>query len=137
MCCFSRTKRFKIADRNITCYKKLSIPENYFIGINEVLRTPCTNTPVTKDIWSGKTPFLACGYFQPEKIESGVDKGFYIITSGVIHTFKYSFQAKKCLGEDSVIFECIIPKGTRYIEGDDGYNSCYASEKIKFVKKII
>lgn len=75
--------------------------------------------------------------FKQKKIESGICKGLYMITSGVIHTFKYSFGAKKCLVEDSVLFECIIPKGTRYIEGDDGYNSCYASEKIKFVKKII
>lgn len=115
----------------------LSIPENYLVGIYDVLKTPYTDTPVTKDIWSGKSPFLACGYFQAAKIENGVDKGLYIITSGVIHTFKYSFHAKKRMGEDSVLFECMIPKGTRYIEGDDGNYSCYASEKIKFVKKII
>lgn len=136
MCLYSRTKRFKVAERNITCYKMLSIPESYFVGINEALKTPYTDTVVSKDIWSGKSLFSASGKFQAEKIESGVDKGFYKITSGVIHTFKYSFQAKKCLGEDSVLFECIIPKGTRYIEGDDEYSSCYASEKIKFVKKF-
>ena len=136
MCFYSRTKRFKIAERNITCYKMLSIHESYFVGINEALKTPYTDTAVSKDIWSGKSPFLASGKFQA-KIETHNYKPFYTITSGVIHTFKYSFQAKKCLGEDSVLFECIIPKGTRYIEGDDGYNSCYVSEKIKFVKKII
>ena len=136
MCFYSQTKRFKVADRDITCYKMLSIPESYFVGVNEALKTPYANTVVSKDIWSGKLPFTACGKFQAEKIESGICKGFYTITSGVIHTFKYSFQAKKCLGEDSVLFECVIPKGTRYIEGDDGYSSCYASEKIKFVKKF-
>lgn len=135
MCCFSRTKRFKVAEIDITCYKILSIPENYFVGINEDLKTPYTDTSVSKDIWSGKSPFLASGKFQTEKTYIG--KSLYLITSGVIHTFKYSFEAKKCLGEESVLFECIIPKGTRYIEGDDGYNSCYVSEKIKFVKKII
>jgi hypothetical protein len=135
MCFYSTTKRFKIADRDITCYKVLSIPESYFVGINEVLKTPYTNTAVPKDIWSGKSPFLAHGIFDAEKIESGIFKGLYMITSGVIHTFMYRFGAKKYLGEDSVLFECIIPKGTRYIEGDDGYNSCYVSEKIKFLKK--
>lgn len=136
MCFYSRTKRFKVAERNITCYKMLSIPESYFVGINEALKTPYTDTAVSKDIWSGKSPFLAYGNFQA-KLETRNYEPFYIITSGVIHTFKYSFEAKKCLGEESVLFECIIPKGTRYIEGDDGYNSCYVSEKIKFVKKII
>lgn len=136
MCFFSRTKRFKVANRDITCYKVLSIPESYFVGINEDLKTPCTDTPVSKDIWTGKSLFLASGEFQA-KIETHNYKPFYVITSGVIHTFKYSFEAKKWLGEESVLFECIIPKGTRYIEGDDGYNSCYVSEKIKFVKKII
>ena len=135
MCFYSTTKRFKIANRDITCYKILSIPESYFVGINEVLKTPYTNTAVPKDIWSGKSPFLAHGIFDAEKIESGLYKGCYMITSGVIHTFMYNFEAKKYLGEDSVLFECIIPKGTRYMEGDDGYNSCYVSEKIKFLKK--
>lgn len=137
MCCLSQTKRFKVANRDITCYKVLYIPQSYFVGVNEVLKTPCTDTDVSKDIWSGKLPFLAYGKFQAEKIESGICKGLYMITSGVIHTFKYSFEAKKGLVEDSVLFECIIPKGTRYIEGDNGYDSCYVSEKIKFVKKII
>lgn len=136
MCCFSRTKRFKVAERDITCYKMLSIPEGYFVGINEALKTPYTDTPVSKDIWSGKSLFLASGKFQA-KIETLNYKPFYTITSGVIHTFMYSFEAKKYLGEDSVLFECVIPKGTRYIEGDDGHNRCYVSEKIKFVKKII
>lgn len=136
MCFYSTTKRFKIAERNITCYKVLSIPESYFIGINEALKTPYTDTVVSKDIWSGKSLFSASGKFQAGKIESGFFKGLYMITSGVIHIFKYSFQAKKCLGEDSILFECVIPKGTRYIEGDDGYYSCYVSEKIKFVKKF-
>lgn len=64
---FSQTKRFKVADRDITCYKMLSIPESYFVGVNEVLKTPCTDTAVSKDIWSGKLPFLAYGKFQAEK----------------------------------------------------------------------
>ena len=62
MCCFSRTKRFEVAKRDITCYKMLSIPESYFVGVNEALKTPCTDTPVSKDIWSGKSPFLANEY---------------------------------------------------------------------------
>lgn len=135
MCFYSTTKRFKIADRDITCYKILSIPESYFVGINEVLKTPYTNTAVSKDIWSGKSPFLAHGIFDAEKIESGLFKGLYMITSGVIHTFKYRFNAVKNLGEESILFECVIPKGTRYIEGGDGYSSCFVSEKIKFLKK--
>lgn len=135
MCFYSTTKRFKIAERDITCYKMLSIPESYLFGVNEDLKTPCTNTAVSKDIWTGKSPFLASGTFKA-KIETHYYKPFYVITSGVIHTFKYSFEAKKHFGKESVLFECIIPKGTKYIEGDDGYNSCYVSEKIKFVKKL-
>jgi len=135
MCFYSTTKRFKIADRDITCYKVLSIPDSYFEGINDSLVTPYTNTIVTKDIWQGKSFLVADGKIEAKKIEEGYFNGLYEITKGVIHTFKYRFNAVKNLGEGSILFECVIPKGTRYIEGGDGYFSGFVSEKIKFLKK--
>jgi len=136
MCLYSTTKRFKIADRDITCYKVLSIPDTYFEGVNDSLATPYTNTIVTKDIWQGKTFLVSDGKIESKKIEEGCFNGLYEITKGVIHTFKYRFDAIKNLSEESILFECSIPKGTKYIEGGDGYNSCYVSEKIKFIKKL-
>ena len=103
--------------------------------MNDSLATPCTNTIVTKDIWQGKSFLVADGKIEAKKIEEGYFNGLYEITKGVIHTFKYRFNAIKNLGEESILFECLIPKGTRYIEGGDGYFSGFVSEKIKFLKK--
>lgn len=132
----STTKRFTIAKNDITCYKVLSIPQSYVIGTNETYVTPFTDTPITKDIWTGKNCFIAEGKFEAIKLTECPLDGLYKIEKGVIHTYCYSFTAKKIACEESVIFECIIPKGTRYIKGGDGWNSCYVSEKIKFLKKI-
>ena len=134
MCFHSQTKRFKIAKKDIKCYKMLIIPKNYFIGVNECLLTPVANKDVSKDIWTGKSPFVACGKLKAEKNLGKT--GGYIITKGVIHTFKYMDDAAKYVGKDSVLFECVIPKGEKYIEGSDGWFFGYISKSIKFVKKI-
>ena len=123
-----KNQRFKYATKDIVCYKAL-------LSCRESIITPYVGIKINEDTLKGKVPFCAIG--------KGETRNRYLyksVKSGYIHTFSEN------IGDDFLkfgnkAFKCIIPKGTRYIQGkflgqDDKYYEGYASKKIVFVEKI-
>ena len=136
MCLTSIKRETKIAENDIVCYKILekTKDEKY------PYKTPYQDTPVSREIINGTQEFIGLG---------NRDNKHYFITStviseGYIHTFKFPLIAideckrlLSCFGKEYCLYECIIPKSTKYYEGfNDQIRTTYASEKIKFIKKM-
>lgn len=111
---------YKIAKKNITCYKVFSDIDN--------------------NIYSPYTSFK----WELNELTKAIDKPYILvhydtksIFSGYFHTFKTIKGAKKEIstflvnGNYYPIYKCVIPKGTKYWEGVC-YNGCkgFASKKL-------
>ena len=140
MCLTTKTSVCSVSEKEIKCYKVLLWDEGIYV-------TPYQKTFVPKRVMEGYLPFFADG-----EINIGLDyceetlSGSYLIGKGFIHTYKYLGSAldfKKHLeimhsGYVCGIFECEIPIGTKYYEGqDDFFETSFASEKIMFKKQLV
>lgn len=124
MCLFANTKRMKVAKEDIECYKRITF---LFNGADIKFVTPYQWTSVPIDVVLGKEEFSALGSLDAKKGEKE-----YTICGGVIHTYAYERDAAGNQCSDELVVACIIPKGTKYIEGYDGWgNKTIAAEKIK------
>lgn len=124
MCLFAKTTRLKVAKEDIRCYKRITFIFNCD-KIKFVTPFQCTAVPI--DVLLGKQKFSALGNFAAIKGE-----GEYIIRGGVIHTYAYERDACESQSSDELVVACIIPKGTKYIEGHDGWgNKTIAAQTIK------
>ena len=149
MCLNSHTGNFTIlkSKENVTCYKVLAVK-------NGALVTPYTHTVVNiKDIKRGK-PFVAKEYkgllkrknknFKDFVTDINAISGINGIRGGAIHTYRDLEDAKyedikffSYHKTNVVIFECVIPKGTNYVEGYAPISRRgYCSPKIVF-KKVV
>lgn len=135
MCLYTKNNQFSIAKENLTCYKVLAFYDGGFM-------TPYQKTFIPKNVIDGKIPFIARG---EQQIEQGYLSVSCVIGGGFVHTYKSLTSAwllKNHIGfmnSEYVcsIFECEIPKGTKYYEGeDDFFEASFASEKINFVKEM-
>ncbi len=125
MCLFAKTKRMKVAKEDIRCYKRITFR---FIGNEIKFVTPYQWTIVPIDVLLGKQEFSALGSLEATKGE----KGEYTIFGGVIHTYAYEKNACEGQCSDELVVACIIPKGTKYIEGYDGWGfKSIAAQTIK------
>lgn len=124
MCLFADTKRMKVAKEDITCYKRIT----FLFNNNEIkFVTPYQRTSVPIEVILGKQEFSAFGDLKAAKGEDG-----YKIFGGVIHAYVYEINALDNQHSDELVVACIIPKGTMYIEGYDGWgNKVIAAQKIK------
>lgn len=124
MCLFAKTKRMKVANEDIRCYKRIAFKFN---GDKIKFFTPYQCTIVPIDALLGKQEFSALG-----NLEAVEEKGEYAIFGGVIHTYAYERDACDNQCSNELVVACIIPKGTKYIEGYDswGYKSI-AAQTIK------
>lgn len=147
MCLWIKDKKALIAEKDIVCYKKLEELKRANGEIAYYI-TPYMFSSVDVDMVSGKKPFKAkcIGYGGAHRRKNGVghiidEKGVsdkhpeynYSIKSGYIHTYQDFKAACDGLYESDRIFECIIPKGTKYYAGIfDGGAPSYASKEIVF-----
>ena len=129
MCLQCKDNKFKIADKDIVCYK-------YVEYSNDTYHTPYKYVSIDNEIIEGKKPFCAKG-----KTEIHKEDSVFTFEGGVIHTFNTLGAAEevcKSFGdvEYNAIFKCIIPKGTKYVEGRFGTEfalvDSYASKEIIF-----
>jgi len=134
MCLISKRYSAKIALKDIECYKIVTVSWNddYF--------TPCTHTKVPVKVVFGEKEFVANGFITRTKLKATNNKGKTEVEGGVIHTFSKLNEAKKQIkdlimfdGKGHRLFECIIPRGTRYFVGE---YSDYASKRIRFIEEI-
>jgi len=134
MCLNTKTSVCSVAESDIKCYKVLLWNDGKFM-------TPYQKTQIQKIVVDGKIPFFADGEIDITVFDGSNN---YAIGKGFIHTYKSlpsAWSLKNHIGfinPENIyrIFECEIPKGTKYYEGeDDFYEAAFASEKIKFVKE--
>ena len=154
MCLVTEQLKPKIASKDITCYKVLLKLEN------EINNTVFYVSPVRHFTYFSNRTDLNNKVFKAEKAywlenspgddleptyidDNGVDT--YELNSGFFHMYKDYDSAVKAIKnsvtgerESSVVFECVIPKGSHYYEG---FTSIYrlpsiASDKLKIVKQI-
>ena len=126
MCLFANTKTLKVAKEDIKCYKRITF---LFYGNGEIkFVTPYQWASVPIDVLLGKQELSAIGDLEATKEEGEV----YTISGGVIHTYAYERDACESQGGDELVVACIIPKGTKYIEGHDSWgDKTIAAQKIR------
>jgi hypothetical protein len=142
MCLYSKEFKPKVAEKDIICFKTL-------VGRRGDGRfeSPYMGKKVNSAILSGKLSYNAKGRIQPIVNIGYNDLGkLYRIGNGLVHTwqdFKTAWQhaVKFSSMFKEVIFECVIPAGTKYYEGyfdaqDGNGEKCYGSKKIKFIKQV-
>lgn len=123
MCMYiDKTAEFKKAEEDIVVYKFMR-KKSCFFGLISYYETPYMKTRML---------FLRNGSVL--KAKGKVNKiyhykGMYEINGGVIHTFRL-----KPTKEVYDCFECVIPKGTAYI--NDACGNEIGAKKIKFIKRI-
>ena len=151
MCLITKQSESKIASKDITCYKVLLKLEN---KINDVVFYV---SPVWHFTYFSNRTDLNNKVFKAEKAyglenspdddlePSCIDDDTYKLNSGFFHMYKDYDSAVKVIKnsppgerESSVIFECVIPKGSHYYKG---FTSIYllpsiASDRLKFVKQL-
>ena len=154
MCLITKQSESKIASKDITCYKVLLKLEN------EINNTVFYVSPVRHFTYFSNRTDLNNKVFKAEKAygfenshgddleptyidDNGVDT--YELNSGFFHMYQDYDSAVKAIKssppgerESSVVFECVIPKGSHYYEG---FTSIYllpsiASDRLKIVKQI-
>ena len=138
--CLTTIKKnpYKYAKEDILCYKVVSKFTTAFDTdgrkYTDGYVTPYQKVLIPQDVIDGKVPFKAQGKCQSRS--SGIEKYIY---EGYIHVFK-SYQdalVDGCRAEHE-IFQCIIPKGTRYAEGVFNYKyNCYAAKQIEFIMPMV
>lgn len=144
MCLITKTSVCSVAKNGIKCYKVVLWHDGKFT-------TPHQKTQIQKIVVDGKMPFFADGEkgiegidYSPDDTNASPNK--YAIGNGFIHTYKSLTSAWLLITHIQFImhaeyvcriFECEIPKGTKYYEGEDGFHeAAFASEKINFIKEI-
>ncbi len=154
MCLITKQSQSKIASKDITCYKVLLKLEN------EINNTVFYVSPVRHFTYFSNRTDLNNKVFKAEKAywlenspgddleptyidDNGVDT--YELNSGVFHMYKDYDSAVKAVKnsvtgerESSVVFECVIPKGSHYYEGVTVIYSVpsIASDKLKIIKQL-
>lgn len=148
MCLFVKNNNVKVAKKDIVCYKVLKYMKSSNSPTGTILCTPFANQMVSEEIVNGNFDFEAVG---TPKIEQENDNE-YSISEGYIHTcadkesadavyLQCVYYHESYCANKFEIYECVIPKGTRYYEGVLSHDklisrASYASEKIRFVKKL-
>ena len=142
----------KVANKDIVCYKVLSRVTNPFYVDDENTPeepinhyyTPWMWTPVPQEVIDGKAPLMPVDkrpsfeIYQSHMLSE--DKPHYYCAGGGIHTFKQLGSAKRYSGTGNVIFECIIPKGTEYVEGTTAMrlkHAAYVSRGIRIIRECV
>lgn len=120
-----------IAKEDIVCYKRLCV------GWDNRIATPHTHMPIPikclQKNQRKRVPFKAEILNKFRFIWRHVLGFSNIVEDGFIHT--YSSRPSYCnIFWGDRIFQCIIPKGTKYFIGEDGEE--YASEQIMFGKQL-
>lgn len=139
MCLKTKSYNPQIAQEDIKCYKVLKY-ERY----NKKYFTPFNGILVSDAIINGVANFWAKGEKNVLPSRYGKKKfSSYNVGGGFIHTYKeyddkIKHQYRSYMWNEYAVFECIIPTGAIYYEGNDDNTQVksYASNCIKFVKRI-
>ena len=146
MCLITEQLKPKIASKDITCYKILLLTsDNFYISPYRHF-TFFENQVNPKKVFKAKKSWWTIN-IHGDDLELFNDNGIdaFTLNSGVFHMYTDYDSAVKAIKwlvprekESYAIFECVIPKGSRYYEG---FTSIYllpsiASDRLKIVKQI-
>ena len=146
MCLITNQLKSKIASEDITCYKVLLLTsDNFYISPHRHF-TFFENQVNPNKVFKAKKSWWTIN-IHGDDLELINDNGIdaFTLNSGFFHMYKDYDSAVKAIKnsvtgerESSVIFECVIPKGSHYYEG---FTSTYllpsiASDKLKFIKQL-
>ena len=110
----------KIAEKDIVCYKELKYDQVLGIFV-----TPFQQRWIGRRVLNGRRLYKARG-----KEEVKYDC-YFQVGGGFVHSYAKLYS---CFGSRHVVWECVIPAGTRYWVSDDGTE--YASKSLRFVRKM-
>lgn len=167
MCLYTNNSEFKTADKDIVCYKLLErvkdpqgnvvllkspfFHQPYYIGDTYTLRSKLTDNVLELEAKDDGEKFKP-GYYDGTEIDNGFD---FRVCEG-LHTFDEHAgmlesqllavavsELKLTHKHDFSLVKCIIPKGTRYIDGyhhticrDVCNESGYVSEALRIVEEV-
>ena len=128
----------EIAKSDIVCYKMIGKKISQSSGIESYF-TPFTKAWVDKRIIHGTLDFTPNPLTRRQRECSSC-----LIAEGWIHTYKTldgALKAVRCYfsheGYILEVYKCVIPKSTRYFEGEDQFSApAFASDKIRFIEKV-
>jgi len=139
MCLFTSDNTFRIATKDIRCYKVLAY---YHHRIKEDrLATPYKDFRVSL----GKT------YRDSKPVDKFGSRNHWDVEGGVFHSYARKKDAlitrnalksryKNVYGAKVIVVSCIIPKGTKYYVGRcyilPNIFKCYGSKRIKYIKEV-
>lgn len=127
---------YKIADEDIICYRIL-----YLAGGNLYVSPIRGYTVASVNDIIGYTDMC----ISPSVEMLSRYPGYAIVGAGVIHSYKEDPRdILSLLPSNMHLFKCIIPKGTRYVEGLSGalikeekyVLAAYGSKKITYIERI-
>ena len=132
MCLYTKETKLKTANEDIICYKILlhypSSPLFYTPYLYKEIRWT--------DIWL-HNPIKAHGQVRKRKLHKDAPLSF---NNGLIHTYQTIMAAKSSwfmLQEQYQLFQCIIPKGTKYIDGHDDFHALTYASKLIIIQQQI
>lgn len=135
MCLYTKKREPRIADRDITCYKVVSVRCGKYY-------TPYVKRRIAKRYIIGRDLYCAHGKSVAKNCSNAFyvanhfanNNQFFAIGKGFIHTYGRVDVAFSKIALNREVYECIIPKGTEYYKD---YESCeLASTAIRFVRRI-
>lgn len=130
MCLYTKQRQQKTAKTDKTVFKVIVLR-------NSQAFTPYLDEPIPYETLNGQKAFKAKG-----KTKKLIDFFGFSIDGGNIHTYATAADAWNNVNHASewgqpAVYECIIPKGTKYYYGYTyGNTPSYASKQIRFVKRL-
>lgn len=129
-----------VAEYDIHCYKL--VERGHACGCP--YKTPFQDTHLTQDIVDGIIPYVAEGEKGITRSHPTIPDAFWIVEGGYVHSYvNYEDAKSMCDFCNEVyanlyfVFECIIPKGTKYLKGITEFrDESYASEQMIFVRMM-
>ena len=129
MCLNSKEQEPCIADRDITCYKIVSVRGGKYYA-------PCVGRRIQKRYIIGRDLYCAHGESEVKDLCEKLHRfDYYMVRKGFIHTYGTVDVAFSKMGFNKEVYECVIPKGCEYYK--DFACPELASKAIRFVRKIV
>ena len=119
MCLTVLDKNHHIAESDIICYKLFKIKSGKLVTKYQEFEVD----PTKKLVARGRFDIVKCN----EEWE---------INGGVIHSFSTILGALLYSERSTVLYECVIPKGTRYYIGKFSASGSYGSKELTLMRKI-
>lgn len=136
------------AEKDIPCMKLVEFETN---GYEKVCRTPYMFMEVSNEILRGEKDMVPAPLRRNDPEIEDIVGDLAAVYANHIHTYAFTQTSAEViyneitflLSESSTVYhtavavyQCVIPKGTEYIEGTNGGFSSYCSKAIRFEKKL-